>query len=138
MPAVARQYGASLRGKIVLDPTNLNAQRDGADAEVALKKAGNTGQAVAAWLPGARIVRAFNTAGYGEFARQAARPGAKMGIQLAASDDAAMAVAVRLVSDIGFDPVPVGGGLAGSAKFELRGPASGVKTAAELKAAMGL
>jgi len=32
----------------------------------------------------------------------------------------------------------VGDGLHGSAKFELRGPASGVKTAAELKTAMGL
>ena len=34
--------------------------------------------------------------------------------------------------------LPVGDGLHGSAKFELRGPASGVKTAAELKTAMGL
>jgi len=134
-PAIARQYGALLRGKIVMDPTNLNAQRDGAAAEAALKKAGSTGEAVAAYLPGVRIVRAFNTAGYGEFARQAARPGVKMGIPLAANDPAAMAAGVRLVSDIGFDAVPVGGGLAGSAKFELRGPASGVKTAAELRAA---
>ena len=137
-PAIAKQYGASLKGKIVLDPTNLNAARDGATAEAALKKAGNTGDAVAAWLPGVRLVRAFNTAGYGEFARQANRPGAKMGIPLAGSDPAAVAIAARLVSDIGFDPVTVPGGLAASAKFELRGPASGVKTAAELRAAMGL
>ncbi|MND02220.1 hypothetical protein D3C83_215150 [compost metagenome] len=61
-----------------------------------------------------------------------------MGIPLAGSDPAAVAIAARLVSDIGFDPVQVPGGLAGSAKFELRGPASGVKTAAELRAAMGL
>jgi predicted dinucleotide-binding enzyme len=137
-PAIAKQYGNALRGKIVLDPTNLNAARDGAASEAALKKAGNTGDAVAAWLPGVRLVRAFNTAGYGEFARQANRPGAKMGIPLAASDAGAMTTAARLVSDIGFDPVQVPGGLAGSAKFELRGPASGVKTAAELRAAMGL
>lgn len=137
-PAIAKQYGTSLKGKIVLDPTNLNVARDGAAAEAALKKAGNTGEAVAAWLPGVRLVRAFNTAGYGEFARQAGRPGARMGIPLAGSDPAAVAIAARLVSDIGFDPVTVPGGLAGSAKFELRGPASGVKTAAELRAAMGL
>jgi predicted dinucleotide-binding enzyme len=137
-PAVAREHGAALKGKIVLDPSNLNVARDGAAAEAALKKAGNTGDAVAAWLPGVRLVRAFNTAGYGEFAKQAARPGAKMAIPLASNDAAALAIAVRLVSDIGFDPVTVPGGLAASAKFETRGPGAGVKTAAELRAAMGL
>lgn len=137
-PAIARQYGAALRGKTVLEPTNLNAQRDGAAAEAALKAAGSTGQAVAAWLPGVNLVRAFNAVGYTEFARQAGRPGAKMGIPLVSNDAAALATAARLVSDIGFDPVPVPGGLDASAKFELRGPASGVKTAAELRAALGL
>jgi hypothetical protein len=39
---------------------------------------------------------------------------------------------------LGFDAVPVPGGLHGSAKFELRGSAAGTKTAAELKAAMGI
>jgi len=137
-PAIAKQLGTSLRGKIVLDPTNLNVERDGAAAEAAFKKAGNTGDAVAAWLPGVRLVRAFNTAGHFAFAQQAARPGVKMGIPLAASDAAAMAMAVRLVSDLGFDPVPVPGGLAASAKFELRGPGAGVQTAAQLRTAMGL
>jgi predicted dinucleotide-binding enzyme len=61
-----------------------------------------------------------------------------MGIPVAASDAGAMAAGVRLIRDMGFDPVEVPGGLAGSAKFELRGPASGVKTAAELRTAMGL
>jgi predicted dinucleotide-binding enzyme len=137
-PSVAKQYGAALRGKIVLDPTNLNLQRDGAGAEADIKKAGSTGQAVAAYLPpGVRLVRAFNATGYADFAKNANRPGAKMGIPVAASDAGAMAAGVRLIGDLGFDPVQVGGGLAGSAKFELRGPAAGVKTAAEVRAAIG-
>lgn len=137
-PAVARQYGAPLRGKIVLDPTNLSVQRDGAVVEAAVKKAGNTGEAVASFLPGVTLVRAFNTTSYANFARNAGRPGVKMGIPVAANDPAAMAAGVQLITDLGFDAVQVGGGLSGSAKFELPGPASGLKTAAELKAAMGL
>ncbi len=137
-PAVARQYGAALRGKIVLETTNLNLARDGAQADAVIKKAGNTGDAVAGYLPGVKIVRAFNAAGYGAFAKQAGRPGAKMAIPLAANDPQAMEAGTRLVTDLGFDAVPVGGGLAGSAKFELGGPAAGTKNAAELKAAMGL
>jgi predicted dinucleotide-binding enzyme len=137
-PAVARQYGTALRGKIVLDPTNLSVQRDGAAVEAAVKKAGNTGDAVAGFLPGVRLVRAFNATSYANFARNAGRPGVKMGIPVAANDIAAMAAGVQLITDLGFDAVEASGGLSGSAKFELQGPAAGVKTAAELKAAMGL
>ena len=137
-PALAKQYGTALRGKIVLDLTNLSVQRDGAAVDAAVKKAGNTGDAVAGYLPGVRIVRAFNTTSYASFARNAGRPGVKMGIPVAANDPAAMAAGVQLITDLGFDAVQVGGGLSGSAKFELGGPAAGVKTAAELKAAMGL
>lgn len=137
-PSLAKQYGAALRGKIVLDPTNMSAQRDGAEVQAAVKKAGNTGDAVAAYLPGVKLVRAFNTSSYASFARNAGRPGEKMGIAVAANDPAAMAAGVQLITDLGFDAVQVGGGLSGSAKFELGGPAAGVKTAAELRAAMGL
>lgn len=137
-PAVAQQYGTALRGKIVLEPTNMSAQRDGAEVAAAVKKAGNTGDAVAGYLPGVKLVRAFNTTSYSSFARNAGRPGVKMGIPVAANDPAALAAGVQLITDLGFDAVQVGGGLSGSAKFELGGPAAGVKTAAELKSAMGL
>jgi predicted dinucleotide-binding enzyme len=136
-PAVAREYGAALRGKIVLDPTNLNLARDGAAAEAAIKAAGSTGQAVANYLPGVRLVRAFNATSYADFARNAGRPAPKMGIPVAATDAGAMAAGVRLITDMGFEPVQVAGGIGGSARFELRGPASGAKTAAEIRAATG-
>ena len=64
-------------------------------------------------------------------------PEPRMGIPVAASDAATLAIGVRLVNEIGFDAVPVGGGLRGSAKFELRGPANGLHTAAQLKTIMG-
>jgi 8-hydroxy-5-deazaflavin:NADPH oxidoreductase len=134
-PAVAKQYGAALRGKIVIDPTNPNASRDGELAKTALTKP-STGEMVAEFLPGVKLVRAFNASNYANFAREANRPAPKMGIPVAASDSATLAIGVRLVNDIGFDAVPVGGGLNGSAKFELRGPTSGMHTAAELKTIM--
>jgi predicted dinucleotide-binding enzyme len=136
-PSVGRQYAPMLKGRIVLDPTNPNAQRDGAVGAAALSKA-STGEAVAEYLPGAKIVRAFNTMAYENFAKEAGRPKPRMGIPLAANDPAAMALCARLIADLGFDPVQVGGGLNGSARFELRGPASGPKTAAELKTIMGV
>lgn len=135
-PAVAKQYGAALKGKIVMDPTNPNAQRDGELAKTALTKP-STGDMIAEFLPGVKLIRAFNTSGYGNFAKEANRPAPKMGIPVAASDAATLAIGARLVNDVGFDAVPVGGGINGSAKFELRGPASGVHTAAELKTIMG-
>lgn len=136
-PAVAKQYGAALKGKIVIDPTNPNATRDGELAKIALTKP-STGEMVAEYLPGVRIIRAFNTSNYANFAREAGRPAPRMGIPVAASDAATLALGTRLVNEIGFDAVPVGGGLRGSAKFELRGPANGLHTAAQLKAIMGL
>jgi predicted dinucleotide-binding enzyme len=136
-PAVSKQYGAALKGKIVIDPTNPNAGRDGELAKIALTKP-STGEMVAEYLPGVRIIRAFNTSNYANFAREAGRPAPKMGIPVAASDAATLAIGTRLVTDIGFDAVPVGGGLNGSAKFELRGPANGLHTAAQLKSIMGL
>ena len=136
-PSFSKQYGASLKGKIVIDPTNPNPTRDGELAKIVLTKP-STGEYVAEFLPGVKLIRAYNTSSYASFAKEAGRPGEKMGIPVAASDDATLAIGVRLVNDAGFDAVPVGGGLHGSAKFELRGPASGQKTAAELKKAMGL
>lgn len=134
-PAFAKEHAAALRGKIVLDPTNPNPTRDGELAKIVLTKP-STGEFVAEYLPGVKLIRAFNTTSYASFAKEANRPGEKMGIPVAASDPATLALGVRLVNELGFDAVPVPGGLHGSAKFELRGPAAGVKTAAELKAAM--
>lgn len=135
-PDVARQYGPALRGKIVLDPTNPNATRDGDLVPQAQAK--GTGPLVAGLVPGAKLVRAFNTSNYANFAKEAGRPGAKMAIPVAANDPAAMAAGLRLVTDAGFDAIEVGGGIEGSRKFELAGPANGVKTAAEMRAILGL
>ena len=111
--------GASPRGR----PVTMDGTARDVDSPVAI---GNM-----------RIAPAANDPVGPSHDKEAGRPGEKMGIPVAASDDATLAIGVRLVNDLGFDAVPVGGGLHGSAKFELRGPAAGVKTAAELKTIMG-
>ena len=57
------------------------------------------------YLPGARVVRAFNTMSYMIFAREANRPDPKLAIPIAGDDPQAVQVAARLVRDAGFDPV---------------------------------
>ena len=60
------------------------------------------------YLPGTRLVRAFNTVGFGLLTPNANRPGEKIGIPLASNDKQAMDVAAQMVRDAGFEPVIVG------------------------------
>ena len=130
-PDVARQYGQALRGKVIFEPTNPNAGRDGPIASTALAK--GIGNTLVELLPGVGIVRGFNTFSHTAMGRDANRPGDKVGVPMCATDAQAMAIGVRLVRDAGFEPVEVPGGMAAASRFELGGPAAGVKTAAELR-----
>jgi hypothetical protein len=59
LPAIGRDHSAKLNGKIVLDTCNAVAARDGAIAdEVEANGIGVTSQK---YLPGTRLVRAFNS-----------------------------------------------------------------------------
>jgi predicted dinucleotide-binding enzyme len=72
LPQIGKDYGKSLAGKIVLDANNAVASRDGDIAdEVERNGIGGTSQK---YLPGARLVRAFNTLSYTIFEREANRP----------------------------------------------------------------
>jgi predicted dinucleotide-binding enzyme len=135
-PEIARRHGQALRGKIVFEPTNPNPGRDGPVAGEALAR--GIGAALVDWLPGVGIVRGFNTFSHTAMGREAHRPGEKAGVPLAATDAQAMAVGTRLVRDAGFEPVELPGGMAAASRFQLGGPAAGVKTAAELRRTLGL
>jgi predicted dinucleotide-binding enzyme len=135
-PQIGRDYAAELKGKVVLDTGNPYPGRDG-DMAVRDRKRG-TGVASAEYLPGTRRVRAFNAINSGPLAKQAFRKPERLGIPLASDDPGAMKVAARLVSDAGFDPVPVGG-LARAREFDVGTPVyvRGM-TAAELRRALNL
>lgn len=106
LPQVGRDYAAELKGKIVLDTGNPYPHRDGAMAEEARRK--GTGVASAEFLPGVRLVRAFNSIPAYALPTEAHRAGERIGVPLAADDPEALKVAARLVQDAGFEPVIVG------------------------------
>lgn len=105
-PQIGRDYAAELRGKIVLDAGNAVPGRDGDIVKEA--NANGIGITSAKYLPGARIVRAFNTLNYRTLANEAHRSGSRLAIPIGGDDQEALTVASRLIRDAGFDPVIIG------------------------------
>ncbi len=108
----------ALRGKIVIDTSNPYPQRDGTVADDARKDPGGMGTVVARLLPGARIVRAFNTVYSEDLKRTVNRAGEKIGIPIAGDDTEAVNAAVEIAERVGLDPVVVGG-LSASKLFDV-------------------
>jgi len=130
LPQVGRDNAAQLKGKIVLDTCNPYIGRDGEMAKEALEK--GTGVVVPTYLPGVRLVRAFNQVSAAALASEAHRSGEKIGVPLAADDSHALDIAQQLVRDAGFDPVVVGG-LSTAKSFDQGAPAYRTLTARELR-----
>jgi 8-hydroxy-5-deazaflavin:NADPH oxidoreductase len=136
VPQIGRDYSKSLAGKIVLDANNAVASRDGAIAEEVERN--GIGVTSRKYLPGARLVRAFNTLSYTIFEREANRPAPRLAVPIAGDDQEAVQVAARLVRDAGFDPVEVGK-LADANRFQRGAPGYGQNvSAAELKQKLSL
>jgi 8-hydroxy-5-deazaflavin:NADPH oxidoreductase len=108
LPAFGDRYGARLSGIIVMETGNPYPERDGDVAQRVLDSGLGTGHWSAHWLPGARLVRAFNSVWDQTLAREAHRTPPRVGVPLAADDADAMETAAGLVRDAGFDPVLVG------------------------------
>jgi predicted dinucleotide-binding enzyme len=107
-PELADALGPLVSGKVVMDAGNPYPQRDGAFAQQAIDGGAGAGVPVARLIPGARLVRAFNSVFWRTLESEARRPAPRVGVPLAGDDEAALAVASRLVTDAGFDPVVVG------------------------------
>ncbi|MFQ6552548.1 NADPH-dependent F420 reductase [Aestuariibius insulae] len=109
---------ASVAGKVLISASNYYRDRDGA---LDLRGLSQT-EAVAARLPGVRVVKAFNMMRADEFAARAegaSRP--PLAIYVAGDDTAARSVTEDLVRDARFAPVEVGS-LANGALFEVGAP----------------
>jgi 8-hydroxy-5-deazaflavin:NADPH oxidoreductase len=136
LPQVGKDLQAELAGKIVLDTGNPYPERDGAMALEARRK--GTGVASAEFLPGVRLVRAFNAINYKSLQSEAHRTGEAVAIPLAGDDSHALAVASQLVTDAGFEPVVVGP-LSSAKLFDVGSPVYvQLLTAKELRARLGL
>ena len=137
MPQIGRDFGAQLAGKVVLDAGNAVESRDGA-AIAAEAEQNGIGMTSQKYLPGARLVRAFNTLGYTILEREANRAEPRLAIPIAGDDAAALQVAAALVRDAGFEPVVVGK-LADARRFQRGAPGYGqVVSAAELRKTLSL
>ena len=118
-PQIGKDYAALMKGKIVIDLGNPREDRDGPMATDA--KARGTGIATAGYIPGVRLVRAFNALSFVQVEKDAHRAGEKLGIPVAGDDAAAVKTVTQLVIDAGFDPV-VTGNLATSKSFDTGTP----------------
>jgi predicted dinucleotide-binding enzyme len=106
LPQVGRDLGNLVKGKVIVDASNPIVARDGDIAVQAREK--GAGLASAEYLPGARIVRTFNAIGYAKLPEFSKRQGERTGMPMAGDDAAAIAVASRLVREVGLEPVVVG------------------------------
>jgi predicted dinucleotide-binding enzyme len=130
LPGVGRDLGDLIKGKIIIDTSNPIVARDG-DMAVAAREKG-AGIASAEYLPGARIVRAFNAIGAARMA-EARNRSERVGMPFAGDDADAISVASALIRDVGYEPVWVGS-LATMGKYLVPGtPLAGERSPEELR-----
>ncbi|WP_026842384.1 NADPH-dependent F420 reductase [Citrifermentans bremense] len=111
----------ALKGKIVIDTSNPYPERDGAIAVEARQDPGGMGSVVARLLPGARIVRAFNSVYFEDLKKTVNKNGETIGIPIASDDQEALDAAVELAQRAGLEPVVVPG-LRSSKLFDVGTP----------------
>lgn len=129
LPAVGKDLGELLKGRIVLDTCNPIESRDGEIVKWAMEK--GAGLASAELLPGARIVRGFNAVGYMRMA-EASKSQPRMGMPIAGDDPKAIEVVSGLVRDIGYEPVLIGN-LAMGRHLTPRQPLAGERSPDEIR-----
>lgn len=123
-------------GKVVIDTNNYYPGRDGNFEELDADRSTGT-ELLAGFLPGARVVKAFNAINrksLDELGRPAGEEG-RVAIPIAGDDSDAKRVVAELIDQIGFDPVDMGGLAQGGRKFQVGSSLYGkLHTAEELTA----
>ena len=135
-PNISDEIKSETVGKTVIDLTNPYPERDGPMAEKAREE--GTGVADPKYLPGAHLVRAFNSIIYTNLPKLAHREGELAAIPIAGDDADAVKLTSQLVRDAGFEPVMVGP-LSTAKRFDVGSPVYvKVLTAKELRQQLGL
>jgi predicted dinucleotide-binding enzyme len=130
---VGRDYGTALRAKqLIIDVSNPIASRDGNELVARVEQEGGPGLATLKMLGGGKIVRALNAIGFARLPQESHRPGEPAGVPIAGDDANAIELASKLITEIGFEPVLVGG-LAMGKHLVPGTPLAGVHTPAEIR-----
>jgi predicted dinucleotide-binding enzyme len=136
LPQLAQDFGASMRGKVVIVLSNQARQNGGPPSQDAIAR--GWGVVTPQLLPGTRVTRAFNAINFRFVTSEAHRAGEKVGIPIVGDDAEAVRITTELVVDAGFDPVLVGG-LDRASSFDPGTPVFvSNMTAAQLREALGV
>jgi predicted dinucleotide-binding enzyme len=122
---------AQLAGRTVMDATNYYPQRDGHFAEIDDDSTTST-ELLAAHLPGAHVVKAFNTLNWKVLLEQgdAAAGDQRIALFIAGDDQDGKDRVAALIEQIGFAPVDTGSLAAGGRRQQAGGPLFGKPTTA--------
>ncbi|GAA4201040.1 NADPH-dependent F420 reductase [Microbispora amethystogenes] len=126
-----------LQGKTVIDTNNYYFERDGRFPEIDADETSDS-EVLAAHLPEARVVKAFNSISHVHLAEQGLPAGAenRRALPIAGDDAEAKKQVAELIDSFGFDVVDAGP-LAEGRRFQRDRPAYGPRlTVAELRAAL--
>lgn len=102
VPAALKEAGA-LKGKIVVDATNPLTP----EMSLAVGHTDSAAETIARLVPGARVIKAFNTTGAHNMA-DSSYPGGQLVMPVAGDDAAAKETVMKLAADLGFEPVDAG------------------------------
>ena len=124
-----------LDGKPVIDTGNYSPARDGHHPDLDEDRT-TTSELLQRHLPGARVVKAFNTFRWEHLRDYGHAGGANMmyGIPVSGDDDGAKRVVFDLIEELGFEPVDAGGLADGGRKHQPGAPAYAELPADQLSA----
>ncbi len=99
---------AAFKGKVVIDATNPLVFKPGAPPALALGHTDSGGEQVQRWLPGARVVKAFNTVGHAHMVNPSF-PGGPPDMFISGNDADAKKTVTEILKAFGWSTVDVGG-----------------------------
>jgi len=98
----------NLAGKVLIDATNPLAIKAGASPALALGLTDSGGEQVQRWVPGARVVKAFNTVGYAQMVNPQF-PGGPPDMFICGNDSAAKNTVTEILTGFGWNTIDIGG-----------------------------